>query len=237
MSQPERIPLYLTEQHNCSYLPDELAQTAFVDPTVTISAPVYSSLNQQGFRRSGEYFYRPQCGACKSCKSLRVPVTQFVANRSQQRCKKMNASLTTKVVKEANIWDYYELYCRYLKLRHSDGDMYPPNPNQYESFLGAFTGFVQYVEYYLDGQLIMVSVMDELPDAISAIYTFFDPSFQKRSLGSYAILWQINHARERRIPYVYLGFWIENCDKMNYKSNFKPHQILDDGAWKNTENN
>lgn len=231
MSQPERIPLYLTEQHNCSYLRDEIAQTAFVDPSIAITTPVYSSLNQQGFRRSGEYFYRPQCGACKGCKSLRVPVVHFVENRSQQRCKKKNTELTTKVRKDVDIWEYYELYCKYLTFRHSDGDMYPPNPNQYESFLGAFTEFVRYVEYYSGDELIMVSVMDELPDALSAIYTFFDPSYVKQSLGSYAILWQIDYAQMRRIPYVYLGFWIEDCDKMSYKSNFKPHQILEEGSW------
>lgn len=78
----------------------------------------------------------------------------------------------------------------------------------------------------------MVSVMDELADAISAIYTFYDPAHHKRSLGTYAILWQLKYARARKIPYVYLGFWIESCNKMNYKSKFKPYQMLEDGAWR-----
>lgn len=231
MSQPERIALYLTEEHQCSYLPEELAQTAFVDPTIDVSQAVYSSLNQQGFRRSGEYFYRPQCQTCSGCKPLRIPISSFSANRSQKRCLKKNSKLQARINPEADIWDYYDLYASYIEQRHRDGDMYPPVPDQYESFLGGNSKFTRYLEFYDADRLVMVSVMDELADALSAIYTFFDPALEARSLGNYAILWQINYAKKRRIPYLYLGYWIAQCNKMNYKSNFTPCQILVEGSW------
>lgn len=232
MSQPERISLYLTEEHQCSYLPDKIAQTAFVDPKVSVSDPVYSSLNHQGFRRSGSYYYRPQCNSCHGCKSLRICVNRFQPNRSQRRCLTTNTSLRARINPEADIWSYYGLYSDYVSARHRDGDMYPPVPDQYESFLGGNSNFVRYVEFFEGDDLVMVSVMDELADAISAIYTFYDPAHHKRSLGTYAILWQLKYARARKIPYVYLGFWIESCNKMNYKSKFKPYQMLEDGAWR-----
>ena len=231
MSQPERISLYLTEEHQCSYLPDKIAQTAFVDPKVIVSEPVYSSLNQQGFRRSGNYYYRPQCNQCQGCKSLRICVNEFAPNRSQRRCITKNSTLQAKINPEADIWNYYGLYSEYIAARHRDGDMYPPVPDQYESFLGNASNFVRYVEFFEGDNLVMVSVMDELADALSAIYTFYDPALENRGLGTYAILWQLKYARARRIPYLYLGFWIDSCVKMNYKSNFKPYQMLENGAW------
>lgn len=231
MSQTQRIPLFLTDEHQCSYLPNEMAQTAFIDPTATVSESIYSSLNTQGFRRSGEYYYRPQCKTCVSCKSLRIPVHQFKANRSQKRCLKGNRDIEAKIVTTPDVWLYYELYSQYINARHKDGDMYPPNPNQYESFIGNHSPFARHVEFRLEDKLVMVSVMDQLSNALSAIYTFYDPTLVSRSLGSYAILWQIQLALEQNLPYLYLGFWIEQCEKMRYKSNYKAHQILNDGQW------
>ena len=231
MSQPERISLYLTEQHQCSYLPDKIAQTAFVDPKIAVSEPIYSSLNQQGFRRSGDYYYRPQCSSCKGCKSLRICANEFKPSRSQKRCLSKNKTLRARINPEADISSYYELYSEYIAARHRDGDMYPPIPDQYESFLGSASAFVRYVEFFEGEQLVMVSVMDELTDVLSAIYTFYDPNLEHRSLGTYAILWQLKYAQSRKIPYLYLGFWVQNCNKMNYKSNFKPYHVFEDGAW------
>lgn len=231
MSQSQRIPLFLTEEHACSYLPNEMAQTAFIDPSATISETVYSSLNTQGFRRSGEYYYRPQCKACTSCKSLRLPVDQFKANRSQKRCLKINSDIEVKVVANPDVWLYYDLYCEYIDKRHKDGDMHPPDPSQYESFIGGRSPFARHVEFYVEDKLAMVSVMDHLSTALSAIYTFYDPKLVSRSLGSFAILWQIDFAKKQGIPLLYLGFWIEECEKMRYKSNYKPHQVLHEGVW------
>jgi len=235
MSQPQPISLYLTEEHQCSYLPDKIARTAFVDPKVSVSGPIYSSLNQQGFRRSGSYYYRPHCKSCQSCKSLRICVNEFRPSRSQKRCVTKNKALEVRINPDADISSYYGLYSNYISTRHRDGDMYPPVPDQYESFLGRTSRFVRYVEFYEGDKLVMVSIIDELADALSAIYTFYDPTFEHRSLGTYAILWQLKYARARRIPYLYLGFWIEECGKMNYKSNFKPNQIFENGDWQNCD--
>ncbi|MCL4158438.1 UNVERIFIED_CONTAM: hypothetical protein GTU68_064796 [Idotea baltica] len=234
MSQPEHISLYLTEEHQCSYLPEEIAQTAFVDPSLIISEPIYSSLNQQGFRRSGSYFYRPQCQQCNRCTPLRVKVSDFKPSRSQKRCLKANQSLSVSVKQEVDIWSYYNLYSSYIEHRHRDGDMHPPVPDQYESFLGESSNFVRYAEFHDQDRLVMVAVMDQLADALSAIYTFFDPKYESLGLGNYAVLWQLQHAKTRGIPYLYLGYWIEDCGKMNYKSKYKPNQMLIDGSWKSS---
>lgn len=110
--------------------------------------------------------------------------------------------------------------------------MYPPAPDQYQSFLGSNSAFVRYVEFYDEDRLVMVSVMDELADAVSAIYTFFEPTYASNGLGNYAILWQIDYTRRRRLPFLYLGFWIDECEKMNYKAKFAPNQIFDKGLWR-----
>jgi len=231
MNRPERIPLYLTDEHKCSYLDTEMARTAFIDPNLKISTPVYSSLNQQGFRRSGDFLYRPHCEACQRCKSLRIPLSQFKPNRSQRRNQKKNNDITVVVKTNPDIWDYYDLYERYLKSRHADGDMYPPDPAQYESFLGFNGEYVRHVEYRLEDKLIMVSVMDELSESLSAAYTFFDPEHSDRGLGNFAILWQISHAKEKNLAYLYLGFWIAESEKMKYKSHYQPHEIFQNGKW------
>lgn len=228
---PERIPLYMTDEHPCSYLDTEMARTAFIDPSFRVSKPIYSSLNQQGFRRSGDFFYRPQCKACDRCKPLRIPAASFQPSRSQRRNLKKNSDIVAVIKSDPDIWEYYGLYRRYLKSRHADGDMYPPDPTQYESFIGSRSDCVRYVEYYLDQQLVMVSVMDRLPDALSAVYTFFDPEYAHRGLGNFAVLWQISQAKEMAIPYLYLGFWIEASPKMNYKTQYRPYEILLDQRW------
>jgi arginine-tRNA-protein transferase len=77
----------------------------------------------------------------------------------------------------------------------------------------------------------MVSVVDRVEDGLSAVYTFFDPEREKQSLGTYAVLWQIEAARRLALPYVYLGYWIAASRKMAYKANYKPLEGLVNGEW------
>ena len=125
----------------------------------------------------------------------------------------------------------YELYERYISGKHADGDMYPPDRDQYESFLNNSLGATRYFRLYDHNKLVCVAVSDEMLDGLAAIYTFYDPDLEKRSLGTFAVLLQISHAKRRGLPYVYLGYWIENCQKMNYKTRFKPLEMLVGGRW------
>jgi arginine-tRNA-protein transferase len=125
----------------------------------------------------------------------------------------------------------YRLYHDYICHRHGDGDMYPPSREQYASFLSNAQGLTRYLGFTLDDQLLAVAVADQLDNALSAVYTFYDYRVNRRSLGTWAILRQIEWARELGLDYLYLGYWIVESPKMAYKRAFRPLEILRDGRW------
>ena len=225
------IPLFLTPKHPCSYLEGELAQSAFVHPAFQLSPSIYSQLIAQGFRRSGDEVYIPHCAQCSACIPARLAVADFKPNRSQQRCLKRNID-TQAVVKPA-VFDqaHYELYLRYQAIRHGDGDMANSSTDDYINFLGSSWCDTRFVEFSIDNELACVSVIDQLDNALSAVYTFFEPKFSSYSLGVYAVLWQIEQAKKQNREFVYLGFWIKKCKKMAYKSNYQRLQVLLDKRW------
>jgi arginine-tRNA-protein transferase len=225
------VRVFATYPHNCSYLAGEQATTLFVDPSTPIDARIYSQLSYIGFRRSGPHLYRPHCAACNACVPARVPVEAFTPNRGQRRILARNADLEAQVVDSIHSDAHFALYSRYIEQRHRDGDMYPPDREQYDSFLTREWGSTSFVEFRAAGQLLAVAVMDRLENGLSAIYTYYEPAEEKRSLGSYVILWQIERARELSLPAVYLGYWIRNCRKMNYKTRFRPIELLANGHW------
>jgi arginyl-tRNA--protein-N-Asp/Glu arginylyltransferase len=225
------VRVFATYPHNCSYLAGEQATTLFVDPSTPIDARIYSQLSYIGFRRSGPHLYRPHCAACNACVPARVPVEAFAPNRSQRRILARNADLEARVVESINSDAHFALYSRYIEQRHRDGDMYPPDREQYDSFLTREWGSTSFVEFRAAGRLLAVAVMDRLENGLSAIYTYYEPAEEKRSLGSFVILWQIERARALALAAVYLGYWIRNCRKMNYKTRFRPIELLANGHW------
>lgn len=230
-AQQTIIKLYATHPHPCSYLGDEQATTLFIDPATQVTPEIYHHLSQQGFRRSGCQLYKPYCEFCSACIPVRVPTNGFTAKRSQKRIIKKNCHLS--VIEKDNINDpeFYELYERYINEKHIDGDMYPASREQYDNFLTNEWGVTRYYCFYSGGQLVAVAVTDELSDCLSAIYTFYEPSLNKQSLGSYAILWQIAHAKQLGLDYVYLGYWIKDCQKMSYKSLYRPMEVYINDQW------
>lgn len=225
------LKVYTTFPHTCSYLPDRVATTLFIDPRQDIDQSLYGNLSQLGFRRSGNHIYRPHCAICKACVPARVPVQRFHPDRAQRRIWRRNQDLLTLHSRDIRDEEAYGLYHRYIEQRHADGDMYPPDREQYLSFLNDPWQLTRYLRLYDGERLVAVAVIDELPDGLSAIYTFFDPDEERRSLGSFAILWQIERARALGLPYVYLGYWIERCSKMNYKDRYRPLELLREGRW------
>jgi arginine-tRNA-protein transferase len=125
----------------------------------------------------------------------------------------------------------YDLYRRYINERHADGDMYPPDRDQYESFLNNAWDCTHYYRFYARNTLVAVAVVDVMTDGLSAIYTFFEPGQDRRSLGAFAILWQIEQARQMGLDHLYLGYWIKNCQKMAYKSDYRPLELYRNGQW------
>lgn len=225
------LKVYTTYPHSCSYLDEQEATTLFVDPRQPVDKQLYSNLSLLGFRRSGNHIYRPHCTHCEACIPARIPVADFVASRGQRRTLNRNQDLRVRRSDDLRDDEAYDLYCRYIELRHADGDMYPPDREQYESFLSDAWECTHYYRFYDAQSLVALAVVDELQDGLSAIYTFFDPAADKRSLGSYAILWQINRARALGLDYLYLGYWIRGCRKMSYKSDYRPLELYVKNRW------
>jgi len=236
MTQPtqRQINLYRTPTHQCSYLPDRTdAAAVFIEPDCQKDQSLYSLVSAQGFRRSGEHLYRPHCPDCQACIAVRLAVNDFNPRRQQRRIWKKNQDLQIQAYHAKHTEEYQALYKRYIEARHADGDMNNQQSiDQYLEFLQSSWSETIFYEFRdAQQQLLAVAVVDHLQDALSAVYTFFDPDFDKRSLGTYAVLWQIEIARRLNLDWLYLGYWIADCRKMNYKTDYQPLQYYYQDAW------
>ncbi len=235
MKLDQPLKIFPTGMHPCSYLPGLIARNAVVDPEYEMTPDIYDYLIKSGFRRSGEQVYRPYCHTCEECVTTRIPVAEFKRSRSQKRNWKLNKDLHVKVSHDGFKEAYLPLYQSYLVSRHESKDY-----EGVEKFLVADWCDIQFIEFYaIDNsdessheKLIGVAVVDAVKSGFSAVYTFFDPEEgNKRGLGIYAVLWQIEYAQQENREYVYPGFWIKDCRKMNYKTRFQPIEGLVKGNW------
>ncbi|MEM7468432.1 MAG: arginyltransferase [Pseudomonadota bacterium] len=235
MTEPPRIhPLgfFRTPPHDCGYLAGKNAVTLFVDPRVRPDQASYTLLSQHGFRRSGAHVYRPRCPTCSACVPIRIPVARFKANRGQRRVIRKNAAAVMVEKPPRYEEEHFALYAKYIEHRHPGGGMEDPDPNSYMDFLTTSWADTRFLEFRLDERLAAVAVVDILDDGLSAVYTFFDPDLEALSLGRYAILKEIELTAELGLQWLYLGYWIEDCKKMSYKTEYQPHQKFVDGTWR-----
>lgn len=230
-----RLGFYATPPHECSYLSDRQSVTLFADPRFPKTNTLYAALSQRGFRRSGEHLYQPHCPGCSACIPIRVPVGEFRPRRQQRRTWRQNQDLQVTIKPPRFETEHFDLYRRYIASRHAGGGMDDPSPNSYMNFLTASWSDTIFIEFRTgDRQLLAVAVTDRLPDALSAVYTFFEPDAVRRSLGRHAILYQIELARHSRRPWLYLGYWIAECRKMAYKTEYQPLEYFSQGEWQRT---
>lgn len=230
-ADPKKLNFYITSAHPCNYLPGRQASSLIADLRVRITTPIYAALINHGFRRSGDYVYRPHCQACDACVPVRVPVALFQPQRSQKRTWRRNQDLHVRRVECAYHAEHFLLYQRYVRSRHNGTGMAQCGPDHYMEFIGSAGIDTVLYEFRHGDALLAVAVVDQLPQGLSAVYTFFEPDQEARSLGVYAVLWQIYEAQRLGLPWLYLGYWIKDCRKMSYKDQYRPLEMHRNGQW------
>lgn len=242
MSSPKELPLqklqfYVTTPYPCGYIAKNLAQSLIASPHHLVDADVYSGLISQGFRRSGKFAYRPHCEHCNKCVPVRIVLNQFTSTRSQKRAYKQHSDLTATILPLGFHQQHLDLYSTYQAIRHTSESETTQNnttneKEQYKQFLCQSNVESVMIEFRNDqNQLKIVSVIDTIKDGNSAVYTFYDAAESKASYGTYAIMWLIEWTNQLKLPYVYLGYWITESQKMAYKEKFNAQQRLINDKW------
>lgn len=237
MAIDDELRIYRTGFHTCGYWPDRYSRDLLLDPREPRLADLYPLSLGWGFRRSGDMVYRPDCVTCQACKAVRIPVARFVPDRAQKRCRSRNADLQVRIVAADRTDEQFDLYRKYLQRRHKDGGMDDHVEIDFDRFMVSAFAQTRFMEMRLPsiegaGRLIGVAVTDVFNEGLSAVYTFYDPDEQARSLGTFGILEQIDWARRENLPHLYLGYWIDGHPKMDYKRRFQPLEYIERGQWR-----
>jgi arginine-tRNA-protein transferase len=185
----------------------------------------YEWLLDHGFRRSGRMVYRPMCAGCHECQPIRVLASEFLPNRSMRRCWSANQDLAARVAEPALSSVKSQLYERYLESRHEREAADGPQDFLYDSPVRSSE-----ITFYDRDRLVCVAIVDHVPSGLSAVYTYFDPDDTTRGLGTFAVLWELDYCRRHGLRHLYLGYYVRDCRKMNYKIRFAPHEILSPGG-------
>ena len=217
----------------CPYIEGNTERKVVTDLSGPNAAELYERLSKAGFRRSHGLAYRPACPGCNACVPVRVAAKDFDFTRSFRRVMKTNADLTVDNVEAIATVEQYRLFSTYQRARHNGGEMSDMTFADYRAMVEDTPVASRTVEFRNDeGALVGVMLMDRMEDSLSAVYSFFDGSQTRRSLGTLMILWMIENARATGLPYVYLGYWIKGSEKMAYKARFRPLEVLDHDGWK-----
>lgn len=228
----ERVRLFQTLPHACGYFPARTAQNLVLDPAAPNLSKLYALSLARGFRRAGGHVYHPHCPRCHACEPCRIDVAAFTPDRSLRRCVSLNSDLELSECEPGLTDERHDLYARYLRARHPGGGMDDASDEDFSHFLASPWSPTVFLEFRLAGQLVAVAVTDVCDTGLSAVYTFFEPELPRRGLGTYAILRQIELARARQLPHLYLGYWIQDHPKMGYKARFRGLQVLGADGWR-----
>jgi len=229
---PKSLQFYITLPAPCPYLPGEMERKIFT-PLDPLDGPHLNDyLTHSGFRRSQNVIYRPACEACHACQSLRVKALNFKPGTSFKRTIKANEDLTLTVSEAYATREQFDLLKKYLSSRHQEGGMNDMDFERYELMVEDCASRTEIFEYRdKGGALIACCITDTLRDGLSMVYSFFDPSLSKRSLGNYMVLDHLRICKRAGFDHLYLGYWVKDSRKMSYKARFKPYETLGQNGW------
>jgi arginine-tRNA-protein transferase len=232
-----QLRFFLTAPSPCPYLPERFERKVFAHLPMSDGAAVNDSLTQVGFRRSQNIAYRPACEACSACVSARLPAGDYVFSRSERKIIARNEDLERHLVEAEATMEQFDLLRRYLTTRHADGGMAEMTWPDYVAMVEDTAVRTHIIEYRTrsedggPGDLVACALVDLMSDGLSLVYSFYDPSMSRRSLGSFVILDHVVQAGLTSMPYVYLGYWVRGSEKMNYKVRFAPIELLRPEGW------
>ena len=229
---PRTVPLFGSRLRACPYLPGREERNVIAELNGPDPQGLYEAAVQAGFRRSHDIIYRPACPGCDACIPIRVAIGRFRPRRSLARVWRRNAALAATVAPPRATLEQYALFSSYQTRRHPGGGMDGMGFHEFRELMESSPVGTFSVEFR-DAQdgLQAVMLADEAGDGLSAVYSFFDPDDATRGLGTFMVLWLIEHARARNLPHVYLGYWIEGSAKMSYKGRFRPLEALGPAGW------
>ena len=222
---------YLSNTENCSYVDNKKERKIFTIMDNPNNADEYESLIKFGFRRSHNILYNQVCDSCNLCKSIRINCVNFNPSKSQKRVIKKNYGIYEKKLKARPSLKQFELFKKYLKFKHDKSEMNEMNYYDYKKMMEAPGIESKIYEYYYEKKLVACVISDFLDDSISMVYSFYSEEILKNSIGKYMILDHLELAKNLNKNYVYLGYWVEGCNKMDYKSKFNSSQVLMNSKW------
>jgi arginine-tRNA-protein transferase len=236
-----RMKFYLTSPQPCPYLPGQKERKVFANLAVDGAVNLNDSLTRSGFRRSQTIAYRPACEGCGACRSVRIDVANFEWTKRWKRVLARNADLDREPCHARASREQFRLLKRYLAHRHPGGGMTEMELRDYAGMVDASPVRTVVFEYRnkvdandpdAEGELQAAALTDVLRDGLSMVYSFYRPERDRHSLGAYMVLDHIRFAQELGLPYVYLGYWVKNSDKMGYKADYTPLEVFDTDTWR-----
>lgn len=233
--KPPRRPqfYYTTAPLPCPYVAGRTERKIVTELSGADAEALHDRLSRAGFRRSHNIAYAPVCPGCASCVPIRIDIAAFAPSRALRRIMKLNARVEGFEVPPRATPEQFALFQRYQTARHGDGDMATMGFYDYRAMVEDTPIETMVIEFRdPDDRLIGACLADRLSDGLSAVYSYFDPALAARSLGTWAILWLVERARQLDLPFVYLGYWVPESRKMSYKARFKGSEILSGGMWR-----
>ncbi len=232
-----KLRFFLTAPTPCPYLAGREERKVFAHLPLSDGPAVNDVLTEVGFRRSQNIAYRPACEGCSACVSARIPVQGYSFSRSEARILERSADLSRHLVEAEATREQFELLRRYLTIRHPGGGMVDMTWPDYVAMVEDTAVRTHLIEYRRPcpdgpGELVGCILVDVLMDGLSLVYSFYEPSERRRSLGSFMILDHVRQARAAGLPFVYLGYWVQGSGKMDYKARFRPLEVLRFGGWR-----